>query len=225
MLRLPLSISTLPPPSLGHFSAVTALAATSSLLASGDREGRIRVSRLPDTHVIETFCLGHEKAISCLRWMEDGKLVSGARDGVRVWSAEKCVGKVELGSGFVTGIVPRGRGVWVSTDQSAEIHEIVISDFVNCTVIGKTDFGGIGALVDAGKGVWVGGVKGGVLRLTEEGSGFKVLERIGKEGEEVMKWVEWLKGVEKKKMVEGWKGKKRKWVEVTGEEEDQEVER
>lgn len=55
-------------------SAVTSVACSHNLLASGDHDGRIRVSRLPSSdhlgaHVIESFCLSHDGAVTSLAWL------------------------------------------------------------------------------------------------------------------------------------------------------------
>lgn len=48
---------------LGHIGIITDLCTSSSqkFIVSADFEGKIRVSNLPNTYSIESFCLGHEK--------------------------------------------------------------------------------------------------------------------------------------------------------------------
>lgn len=73
---------------LGHFSTVTTLALCGSMIATADRDNKLRVSRFPDSFVIQSFCLAHEEFITCVRWIGTDRLVSGAGDGtVRLWNA------------------------------------------------------------------------------------------------------------------------------------------
>jgi len=63
-----------------------------TLLVTGDRDERIRLSRFPQTHEIAGYCLGHDGSVTCVdvgRVTGSGLVVSGSGDGtVRVWDAE-----------------------------------------------------------------------------------------------------------------------------------------
>lgn len=87
---------------LGHCSMLTALALApdETLVATGDRDEHVRVSRYPDAHNIVSFCLGHTSSVfgtvfcgppSAATTASDDsgcatRLCSGAGDGtLRVW--------------------------------------------------------------------------------------------------------------------------------------------
>ncbi|KAH3765737.1 WD40 domain protein [Pelomyxa schiedti] len=75
---------------IGHCSLVTSLACmrtdTTTLVATCDRDERIRVSRFPQTCIIESFCMGHTEFISDVVFCGSTILVSGAGDGtLRSW--------------------------------------------------------------------------------------------------------------------------------------------
>lgn len=73
---------------LGHFSTVTSLALKDSLIASADRDAKLRISRFPDSFVIESFCIAHQDFITCVQWIGAKRIISGAGDGtLRCWNA------------------------------------------------------------------------------------------------------------------------------------------
>lgn len=52
-----------------------------------DRDEKIRVSRYPATHVIESYCLGHSEYVSGIEVVEDTTLVSVSGDKtIRLWN-------------------------------------------------------------------------------------------------------------------------------------------
>lgn len=70
---------------LGHVSMLTDLAFASidgrNYIITADRDEHIRISRgIPQAHVIEGFCFGHEEFVSKLCVTRSGKLVSGGGD-------------------------------------------------------------------------------------------------------------------------------------------------
>ncbi len=67
---------------LGHFSLVTDLAVRGNKVATCDRDNRVRVSRFPDSFVIENFFLAHQDFVTCVDWVTDARLVSTGGDGV-----------------------------------------------------------------------------------------------------------------------------------------------
>jgi tRNA (guanine-N(7)-)-methyltransferase subunit TRM82 len=76
---------------LGHVSMLTDLtiakADSRSYIITADRDEHIRVSRgLPQAHIIEGFCFGHEEFVSRLCVTRSGLLISGGGDAhVYVW--------------------------------------------------------------------------------------------------------------------------------------------
>lgn len=76
---------------LGHVSMLTdivnAKVGTRSYIITSDRDEHIRVSRgIPQAHIIEGFCFGHEAFISKMCLTQSGQLVSGGGDAeLYVW--------------------------------------------------------------------------------------------------------------------------------------------
>ncbi|KAL3081480.1 hypothetical protein niasHS_010617 [Heterodera schachtii] len=57
-----------------------------NFLLSADRDEKVRVSRYPNTQIIECFCLGHTSFVNSLCCLNDEIAVSGGGDGIlRVW--------------------------------------------------------------------------------------------------------------------------------------------
>lgn len=89
---------------LAHFSLVTDCLVQGKLVASCDRDNRIRISRFPRSYVIEAFLLGHSDLVTCLAWVSDSLLLSGSADGsVCLWDVttgecEPC-SRLQLGDG------------------------------------------------------------------------------------------------------------------------------
>ena len=92
---------------LGHVSLLTDVAVARQLSSDGsdksrsfvltsDRDEHVRVSRYPQSHVIEGFCLGMKEFVSCMEVMPlKTRVVVGTGDvGVRVfdWSSGECLG-------------------------------------------------------------------------------------------------------------------------------------
>jgi tRNA (guanine-N(7)-)-methyltransferase subunit TRM82 len=76
---------------LGHVSMLTDIVNTKvdsrSYIITSDRDEHIRISRgIPQAHIIEGFCFGHEAFISKLCLTQSGQLVSGGGDAhLYVW--------------------------------------------------------------------------------------------------------------------------------------------
>jgi tRNA (guanine-N(7)-)-methyltransferase subunit TRM82 len=76
---------------LGHVSMLTDLAfakvGNKSYIITADRDEHIRISRgVPQAHIIEGFCFGHEEFVSRLCVTQSGLLVSGGGDAhLLVW--------------------------------------------------------------------------------------------------------------------------------------------
>lgn len=77
---------------LGHVSMLTDITAASldsrNYILTADRDEHIRVSRgVPQAHIIEGFCFGHESFVSKLCLTTSGMLVSGGGDpDLLVWN-------------------------------------------------------------------------------------------------------------------------------------------
>lgn len=97
---------------LGHFSTVTTVCVTDGMIATADRDARIRISRWPNTFVIETFCMGHADAITALSVVTGG-WVSGAADGVvKLWDESgRCRATVDVVEAGVPLRIARNDGV------------------------------------------------------------------------------------------------------------------
>lgn len=107
---------------LGHFSTLTSVASSEHLIATGDRDGKLRISRFPDAFVIESFCLGHTEFITCLEWVCGERLVSGAGDGtVRLWEAKS---GCQLGVISCTDRVPDGIAMPIATGKGHVVTSI-----------------------------------------------------------------------------------------------------
>ncbi|KDD73289.1 hypothetical protein H632_c2339p0, partial [Helicosporidium sp. ATCC 50920] len=83
---------------LGHFSSILsslALSPCGRLLATCDRDHKIRVSRVPSAHSIEqgapliqSYCLGHASYVAAAAFVSSSALLSAAGDGtLRLWDA------------------------------------------------------------------------------------------------------------------------------------------
>ncbi|KAK3695373.1 hypothetical protein B0T22DRAFT_103876 [Podospora appendiculata] len=92
---------------LGHVSMLTAIAVASKgdaryYIITADRDEHIRVSRgMPQAHVIEGFCLGHDEFVSrlCIPASRPEVLISGGGDDelfVWDWAAGKLLAKTNL---------------------------------------------------------------------------------------------------------------------------------
>ncbi|EGD78277.1 hypothetical protein PTSG_09341 [Salpingoeca rosetta] len=74
-------------PICGHVSMLLDLDVQADQLRTADRDGKIRISRLPDAFCIDAFCLGHTEFVSAITGTADC-VVSGSGDGtIRVWNA------------------------------------------------------------------------------------------------------------------------------------------
>ncbi|CAL8086289.1 unnamed protein product [Calicophoron daubneyi] len=77
---------------LGHLSVLTDMAISDDgkLIATCDRDEKIRISRFSQPFVIECFCLGHHSFVSQLAFLPDSSLLisSGGDSYLRVWQSE-----------------------------------------------------------------------------------------------------------------------------------------
>ncbi|KAH9902278.1 hypothetical protein F4778DRAFT_736963 [Xylariomycetidae sp. FL2044] len=115
---------------LGHVSMLTAVALATvegrPYIITADRDEHIRVSRgVPQAHVIETFCLGHESFISalCVPPSRPEVLISGGGDPALFlwdWRAGRLVGKADL-----LGLVQKATGA--AAAAAAVIDQVAVS--------------------------------------------------------------------------------------------------
>ncbi|KAK6954394.1 hypothetical protein Daesc_004361 [Daldinia eschscholtzii] len=120
-------------PILGHVSMLTALALAVSAdgkpyIITADRDEHIRVSRgIPQAHVIENYCLGHEAFLNalCVPASRPDVLLSGGGDDelfVWDWKDARLRGKTDL-LRHVREIVPGAGQVAVSQLLSYDVDE------------------------------------------------------------------------------------------------------
>ncbi|VDL97130.1 unnamed protein product [Schistocephalus solidus] len=77
---------------LGHLSLLTCLTVSidGRLMATADRDEKIRISRTKEPYVIESFCLGHTGPVLDATFVDSSHLVSIATDGIlRLWDGLK----------------------------------------------------------------------------------------------------------------------------------------
>ncbi|KAH8676311.1 hypothetical protein BX600DRAFT_199045 [Xylariales sp. PMI_506] len=106
---------------LGHVSMLTSIAAAASgskqYILTADRDEHIRVSRgIPQSHIIESYCLGHQAFINALCFPRPEVLVSGGGDNelyVWDWEAGLLKGKTELLS-HVQAVAPNATKLAIS---------------------------------------------------------------------------------------------------------------
>ncbi|KAI2467725.1 hypothetical protein F4781DRAFT_299879 [Annulohypoxylon bovei var. microspora] len=115
---------------LGHVSMLTALVSASSdgrpYVVTADRDEHIRVSRgVPQAHVVETYCLGHESFVAalCVPASRPAALVSGGGDGdlfVWAWQAGRLLCRTDV-LGRVHEVVPGASKVAVARLRSYDV--------------------------------------------------------------------------------------------------------
>lgn len=74
---------------LGHISQILDLkiSQNTKFVVTSDRDEKIRISKYPDCHEIEAFCLGHLEFVSSCDFIDDSKLVSVSGDKtLKMWS-------------------------------------------------------------------------------------------------------------------------------------------
>ncbi|KAI1118745.1 hypothetical protein F5Y14DRAFT_397516 [Nemania sp. NC0429] len=107
---------------LGHVSLLTCVVAAKDsrdrpYIITADRDEHIRVSRgVPQSHVIETYCLGHASFVNALCTPRPAILVSGGGDDellVWDWLAGKLLGTADLLT-HVRGVLPDAARVAVT---------------------------------------------------------------------------------------------------------------
>ena len=86
---------------LAHTSSVlTGVSYANGLVATADRNEKVRISQFPRCEEIESFCLGHTDFVSGVEFLSGTRLVSCGGDGyLRVWDAATgdCVAERRVG--------------------------------------------------------------------------------------------------------------------------------
>jgi tRNA (guanine-N(7)-)-methyltransferase subunit TRM82 len=245
-------------PILGHFSTITDVAVRQGLIASSDRDNRVRVSKFPKTCDIQSFCLGHTAFVTRLAWIDDKRLVSGGGDGfLRLWQADTGVELAALHLGnCIENHVDRAVGspdVVIALSVNPENPDMLVailygrpdvfvvtglsSDILRCerrfTVdeAKDSDAGQLtGVAFDNRQYIWISSSSSPSIfayRMesnNSESRKFVMVETIAptdcrglahpRTEKSCQITGDWLVGLRKKKIVEGWKGKKRRRVET-----------
>lgn len=53
---------------LGHCCSIIDIAIRQNVIASADRDAKLRISSYPNSYIILSFCLGHSQFVSCIEW-------------------------------------------------------------------------------------------------------------------------------------------------------------
>ncbi|KAL5385388.1 hypothetical protein DPSP01_004845 [Paraphaeosphaeria sporulosa] len=132
---------------IGHVSMLTdvvcAKIGSRSYILTADRDEHIRVSRgIPQTHIIEGFCQGHEEFVSRLCFSKSGRLVSGGGDPYMYiwdWLSFRLIEKIPLqeplfehykGHPHHTGAAEfkvAVSGIWAVPNSAQEVDEILVA--------------------------------------------------------------------------------------------------
>ena len=113
---------------MGHIATVTRFALNSDMtrLATCDRDGRVRISKYPNTYDIIKFCLYHEEFVTSLLFLpSSGELISGDADGQLVkWDPEGnflLAKNVFPKESIINGIAALGENIVVICENSKQI--------------------------------------------------------------------------------------------------------
>jgi len=123
---------------LGHVSMLTDMIFGQldgkEYIITADRDEHIRVTRGGDqTHVIESFCLGHEEYVTrlCIPSCRPDLLLSGGGDGdlyLWEWKTGKLITKVDLKSKVSQSV---SQGLVLPEDSNTEDYRVVVSNIVH----------------------------------------------------------------------------------------------
>jgi hypothetical protein len=109
---------------LAHTSSVlTGVAYAGGLVATADRNEKVRISQFPRCEEIESFCLGHTDFVSGVEFLSGTRLVSCGGDGyLRVWDAATgdCVAERRVG-GVCTCLAVSTAAVAVASQFSLDV--------------------------------------------------------------------------------------------------------
>jgi len=223
-------------PLLGHFSVLTDVDVDvgGKLVATSDRDNKIRVSRLPDAFVAEAFLLGHEDSVARVHFVErdQTRLVSSSLDGsIRLWDVRegRVLDKYQLaGSQFVSGLVG------CDGDMFAVVHGapcvLLFREVGSEAMLGRStefalDHPATGMAVSRDRRIWVSvraestapvavyNIEHGTFQRDggAEQQLTSALKDVGTDGvEDGIATGDSLALQRKKEMVDDWKGKKRR---------------
>ena len=109
---------------LAHTSSVlTGVAYAGGLVATADRNEKVRISQFPRCEEIESFCLGHTDFVSGVEFLSGTRLVSCGGDGyLRVWDAATgdCVAERRVG-GVCTCLAVSTAAVAVASQSTLDV--------------------------------------------------------------------------------------------------------
>ncbi|OBT62957.1 hypothetical protein VE03_07654 [Pseudogymnoascus sp. 23342-1-I1] len=126
---------------LGHVSMLTDIALVEecgrNYIITADRDEHIRVSRgIPQSHIIEAYCLGHSEFLSrlCLPKSAGRLLISGGGDDdlfVWDWLSGDLLQKINISSHAeefkLRGSSAEGRGVGIGANDDSQSPKIIVS--------------------------------------------------------------------------------------------------
>lgn len=125
---------------LGHVSMLTDIALVEecgrNYIITADRDEHIRVSRgIPQSHIIEAYCLGHSEFVSrlCLPKSANRLLISGGGDDdlfVWDWLSGDLLQKVNISSHVelvLRGSSGEGRGVGIGANDDSHSPKVIVS--------------------------------------------------------------------------------------------------
>ncbi|KAE8376704.1 guanine-N(7)--methyltransferase non-catalytic subunit trm82, partial [Aspergillus bertholletiae] len=140
---------------LGHVSLLTDVAFVTvpqdgnsgqkrSYILTGDRDEHIRVSRYPQAHIIEGYCLGHTAFLTklCIPPSAPDTLISGGGDGyllVWKWTEGRILQKVPLVEQESETTQVTVRGIWTTSINGSDIVLVALdgSSQLQCFVLGS----------------------------------------------------------------------------------------
>ena len=120
---------------LGHVSLLTDVVMAQSIVGgrtrnfvlTADRDEHIRVSRYPQSHIIDGFCLDHREFISklcILPWNRDILISGGGEPSIRIWNwrATQLLHDETLS---VFNLQPSGVSIQNSSEKHASVHSAI----------------------------------------------------------------------------------------------------
>ena len=109
---------------LAHTSSVlTGVSYANGLVATADRNEKVRVSQFPRCEEIESFCLGHTDFVSGVEFLSGTRLVSCGGDGyLRVWDARPATASPSAGRRRVHLLAVSTAAVAVATQYCLNVH-------------------------------------------------------------------------------------------------------
>lgn len=74
---------------MGYICTFMCFAIDNDIIASGDRDGRLRISKYPQTYDIKSFGFFHEQFVSSVAFLSDGGIITSDADGfIAKWTRE-----------------------------------------------------------------------------------------------------------------------------------------